>query len=523
MKQQSLRYTDDTSDKFWHITLDGTTHTVNYGRVGTKGQTKKKEFASAEAAEKSFEKLVKEKLKKGYVTIKGAVDTSEDNQPAPESTLPSETKVVRVSDPPPYSTVPENWQALVLKKLQGELKQNKQKLCELAAITAIPEVYFSLLNIEVRKAIASQPCTPVARLQTLTKDTHDAVRAAVAGNASTPHSCLEALAKDNVQGVRYALAKNVYAPASALNKLAEEPYKNIIMAVCENPNITAELLKQLSQKLDEYQEHTCQWKRAAALKRRDVVEPKTNWDQLITVSKWEKERFPVTNWDTLTFEEFESHKKKNRSYRLFIAQSPETPDSLLSKLVTYEQGCCYTSPNPVLGSGFLLRDLIKESVACNPGTPMDSLQQLLETNNLFICMALARNHALPEHLFLKLFENNDYLYPFDQRGRKMKQEEYDVGEGPGYEKWLHDLHWELARNPSTPTDIIEKLAQHDASYVKEMARKQSCDRAIKAVTESDISEESLKLLLKHQFGFELPSERIFSLFVSQIIKYCRKM
>ncbi|NEQ48486.1 MAG: WGR domain-containing protein [Leptolyngbya sp. SIOISBB] len=271
MKQQSLQYSDGKSDKFWCISLDEATHTVSYGRVGTKGQTKKKEFASAAAAEKSFEKLVREKLKKGYARIPGVVNTLEFETPASGYALVADASdESSVSHP---ATVPENWQTLVLEKLQSELKQTKKPLCELAAIDGISEAYVSILNVDVRRAIASQPCTPATLLQILAKDEHDAVRAAVAGNESTPHPCLEVLAQDKVESVRHALATNVSAPASALNRLMQEPYTDVIIAVCENPNATAELIEHLSERIDANQKRTCKRRRAAS-KRRDIVEPK---------------------------------------------------------------------------------------------------------------------------------------------------------------------------------------------------------------------------------------------------------
>ena len=67
MEWRSLRYTDDKSDKFWSIALSGCSHTIEYGRYGTDGQSQTKEFPTAAAAQKSYEKLVAEKLKKGYV------------------------------------------------------------------------------------------------------------------------------------------------------------------------------------------------------------------------------------------------------------------------------------------------------------------------------------------------------------------------------------------------------------------------------------------------------------------------
>ena len=67
-----FEYHDGGSDKFWIVELDGTSHTVRYGRQGTDGQTKTKNFASEAEAQKSYEKLIAQKTKKGYVEAKAA-------------------------------------------------------------------------------------------------------------------------------------------------------------------------------------------------------------------------------------------------------------------------------------------------------------------------------------------------------------------------------------------------------------------------------------------------------------------
>ncbi|AWH84230.1 hypothetical protein HYN59_03485 [Flavobacterium album] len=61
-----LQYTDDTSDKFWQIEVTGNSHTVTFGRSGTSGQAKTKDFDTDEACLADAEKLIKEKIKKGY-------------------------------------------------------------------------------------------------------------------------------------------------------------------------------------------------------------------------------------------------------------------------------------------------------------------------------------------------------------------------------------------------------------------------------------------------------------------------
>ena len=41
-----LEYRDEQSEKFWQINIEGCSHTVTFGRIGTKGQSKTKTFAS---------------------------------------------------------------------------------------------------------------------------------------------------------------------------------------------------------------------------------------------------------------------------------------------------------------------------------------------------------------------------------------------------------------------------------------------------------------------------------------------
>src|SRR5262249_13619332 len=55
------------SKKFWNIPLQGRRLTVSFGKVGGKGQTQRKDYPDEETARKAHDKLVAEKLGKGYV------------------------------------------------------------------------------------------------------------------------------------------------------------------------------------------------------------------------------------------------------------------------------------------------------------------------------------------------------------------------------------------------------------------------------------------------------------------------
>jgi predicted DNA-binding WGR domain protein len=81
MIERELIYMDAKSSKFWKIRQEGNSHTVTYGRIGSAGQQSAKSFDNEAAAAKDAEKLIKEKLAKGYVD-------QTQSQPAAEGLLP---------------------------------------------------------------------------------------------------------------------------------------------------------------------------------------------------------------------------------------------------------------------------------------------------------------------------------------------------------------------------------------------------------------------------------------------------
>ncbi len=57
----------EMANKFWDITLEGKSYKIVFGKLGTKGQTQLKKFASAPIAHCEYDKIIAEKTKKGYV------------------------------------------------------------------------------------------------------------------------------------------------------------------------------------------------------------------------------------------------------------------------------------------------------------------------------------------------------------------------------------------------------------------------------------------------------------------------
>jgi predicted DNA-binding WGR domain protein len=89
-----LTFSEGSSHKFWKIELDGSSHTVIFGRIGTAGQSQTKDFEDDDAARKSFDKLIAEKVRKGYVdaaegTVASPKPASQDSgEPSPAPSKP---------------------------------------------------------------------------------------------------------------------------------------------------------------------------------------------------------------------------------------------------------------------------------------------------------------------------------------------------------------------------------------------------------------------------------------------------
>lgn len=65
--KRTFTYSDDKSDKFWSIDIESDSFTVNFGKTGTTGQTSTKSFSDATECQAAADKLISEKIKKGYV------------------------------------------------------------------------------------------------------------------------------------------------------------------------------------------------------------------------------------------------------------------------------------------------------------------------------------------------------------------------------------------------------------------------------------------------------------------------
>jgi len=64
-------FSEGSSNKFWEIELDGSAFVTRYGKIGTPGQETRKDWPSAEKAKVEYDKIIAEKVKKGYQLVGG--------------------------------------------------------------------------------------------------------------------------------------------------------------------------------------------------------------------------------------------------------------------------------------------------------------------------------------------------------------------------------------------------------------------------------------------------------------------
>jgi len=82
---------EGTSSKFWEGSAEGASLTVRFGRIGTNGQLQTKPFADDDKANAELDKLINEKLKKGYSEIvpASAKGKAKDDAKTPTAKAPA--------------------------------------------------------------------------------------------------------------------------------------------------------------------------------------------------------------------------------------------------------------------------------------------------------------------------------------------------------------------------------------------------------------------------------------------------
>jgi predicted DNA-binding WGR domain protein len=426
MDYRSLRYQDEKSAKFWSIALSGCSHTVNYGRFGTDGQTQTKDFATEDTARKSYDKLVAEKVKKGYVDDRDAIGFCAGRGYANANAPPTAVTATNL----PHN-LPANWQELAFQEIQAHLVQNKKQLCELAAIDVILNEYLNLLNVEIRTAIASNLFDRCQLFCKLVNNEHENVRIALAKNSYTPLDILTILSKDKSPQVRLAVANNKSGSIEILEYLSNDAYRNISKAATANINYLTSIVH------------------AIARNKQSNLYWNISSEEDISVS--------LIVPDSKTFSGTYLHAYKSMlssvsgdERSIAIGLDPHTSTRVLENLAKNKTSWAGSVMDSLGGS--LARYHVQESVAFNPSSPPDLLHTLELEKDIFIHLALASNKNTPTEILTNIaFSKNlkcDIKHSFG-----LSSDGYDKS----YQNYLEFLYLSIAHHPNTSDEVLQAI------------------------------------------------------------------
>lgn len=104
------------SAKFWQADVSGTTFVVEYGRLGTTGQRKEKDFGNEAAARRELEKKIAEKLREGYSEVRtdggATAPKGAKGAQAASAKLDLPPRIATSGEPPPEGAVTASVSAL---------------------------------------------------------------------------------------------------------------------------------------------------------------------------------------------------------------------------------------------------------------------------------------------------------------------------------------------------------------------------------------------------------------------------
>lgn len=270
-------------------------------------------------------------------------------------------------------------------------------------------------SVNVRITVARSKYTRAETLEMMSRDDNKDVRFAVATNRNTPENILVEMAEDPENApIAYAFLYNENSPDKVIRILADSPYANVRLWVARSERATLEILDELS---GDYEEAV----RIAVATNKNT--PPELLDQM--VKDTENVQYAVVqnpNTAVKTLERFKGN--KDRDLQVGLAKNENTPEDML-------RGMLLTK-----------KFKVRRALASNPSTPVDVLDSLSRDPELVVLMS--QNPRVSEPALRELYKNAG--------------DDFRILRG-------------LAENPSTPLDILEKLAMCEYSFVQQAVAK----------------------------------------------------
>ena len=357
-------------------------------------------------------------------------------------------------------------------------------------------------DVRTRHAVAIHPQTPPRLLAQLATDGSYRVRYGVALNPNTPPFVLQRLARDREHQVRAMVARNPATPQPILGGLLGDD-DHVRVSLARNPACPERLLLLLLRDRDDDV-------RGAALRRinptaRGVDLAAALADERLRVVVAANPRLPASVLMQLALTLDPTPGRCDRPLALALASNPAAPIEALDALARIPDAVtqalvakhAHTTPATLVWLCANARENAQMSLnlARNPATPDDALEQLAETSDYAVALALiARLNLLParrDHFYRRILRYNLHSQrpPFapDWAGTASAQGAQETNRllclvalaspllaEADYARGLVSPLWSeryvLARNPAAPRALVEALTHDGHRYVRAAAR-----------------------------------------------------
>lgn len=343
------------------------------------------------------------------------------------------------------STLPSH----VIQALQeAELIQKHDRLCDLAAIDAIPIELLQILTLNNQISIAKQPTTAESILVNLATSKHQEVKLAILKNSNITAAPLIILSTDKDIQVLRLLKFHPQTPGELLIKFRKyfrygtfRHGKTMEEYAASRPLTSPELLRELSQHED--------WRVRAEV----ASNQSTPVDVLAILAE-----------DPYHYGSQDTHFVRQR-----VAGNPSTPVEILRKPAFYTYNASF--------------------VAANPSTPVDILEEQVRIGFRAAMNSMAHNPSAPSHLLSKIasmcsYDRYDYMPGYIARhpntplattigilkrasvldSNTLSQIYINLFESSELEKKLaSEVRSLIANHPNTPINILEELIKSDCT------------------------------------------------------------
>ncbi len=318
-------------------------------------------------------------------------------------------------------------------------------------------------DASTRERAADDERTPANTLAILARDKAMDVRRKVAMNPNAPLEALERLAGDKDSDVRVKVASNKNTPADVLTHLARDEKRYVRIAVAGNENTNLETLKQLigekiniemlkalasNPNTDPINDEELIMERKSFLARNEKTPP----DVLVTLSG-DKDKYIRTivanNTNTPPETLARLAEDEDPDVRKFVSSNPKTPIEVLARL-----------PNDKYA--YVLINL-----AWNPNTPSEALTRIAKEERVpnylvsELREAIAHNHNTSSEILVRLV--NDRAFSVREMLALNPNTPVDSLEILARELRIREI---LAVHPSTPKEFLARLVDDEAPSVR---------------------------------------------------------